>query len=246
MKQQDLLVLDSFTGVQGFFTAHDDVFGSINASATRQRLDQLVAVVRDNITTQLAQQRASRGTTDTRNRLEVELRKGHVVPIAEWARAKLTGLSKSQVPGEQDDFKALTPSTGRLKGARLVQVARAMGKTAERYQAGLESAHFPTDVLAQLNASADAVQAKLDQRVAAQREAVGATAAIEQALSEGRALVRALGAVVKRSARTNPQVLAEWRSAQRVKQKPGVFDRVAASASVVAGAVAGQEVAATK
>ena len=229
MKQRELSVLNSLSGVQGFFAAHDDVFANINASESRRQLDRIVAVVQGNITTQLAQQRASRGTTDTRTRLEDELRKGHMVPIAEWGRAKLVGLAKSQVPLEQDDFKALTPSTGRVKGARLVQVARGMGRTAERYQAGLEAGHFPADVLAQLNASADAVQAKLDQRDAVRREAIGATAAIQQALSEGRALVRALGAVVKRTARTNPQLLAEWRSAQRVKQKPGVLDGMAAT-----------------
>ena len=232
MKQQELATFNTLTGVQGFLDANADIFGSINASDARKDLDRIVVGVQQKLTMQLARQRATRGATEGRKRLEQDLRKGHLMPLAEFARARLTVALTSA-----EDYKALTPSAGSLRGARLVQVARAMAKAAEGYTAALTAGNFPPDVLAQLTALADAVQAKLDQRAAADREVAGATAGISEGLAEGRMVVRTIGAVVKRSAHKDPELLAEWRAAQRVKRKTGT---AAGRSAVAAGAAAGK------
>lgn len=243
MRQDQLATYDTLTGVQGFLDTRADIFGSINASDERKDLDRIAASVRQKLTTQLARQRASRGATEGRKRLEHDLRTGNLMPLAEYARARLKGTVTSA-----EDYKALTPSSANLRGARLVQVARAMAKAAEGYTAALTAGHFPPDVLAQMNALADAVQAKLDQRAALDREMAGATAAISKGLADGRVIVRTIGAVVKRAAHKDPELLAEWRAAQRVKKKTG---SAAGRSAVVAGAAGGNvapvvaEVAAT-
>lgn len=218
MKQIELRQLDSLAGAQTFLDAHANQFGNINASDVRTRLDDITKTVQDRITVQLARTRASHGETKARTGLEQDLRKGHMNPIAEFARAKMTGL-------DELEFRALTPSAADLKGARLVQAARGMAKAAEAHLPNLEAGHFPADVVTQLVTAADAVQANLDRRKSVNIETVGATADIRTALAEGRAIVRTIGAVVKRAAHKNPGLLAEWRSAQRVKIKPGVVAR---------------------
>ena len=74
-------------------------------------------------------------------------------------------------------------------------------------------------------AAADAVQVSLNRRAALNAERAGATARAQEAIADGRALVRTIGSVVKRTAYRNPGLMAEWRSAQRVKKKPGPVDR---------------------
>ena len=97
----------------------------------------------------------------------------------------------------------------------------------EAQQLELEAGQFPVDVVAQLIAAAGAVQANLDRRNAVNGQTAGATADIHSGLTEGRAMVRMMGAVVKRTARQDPGLLAAWRSAQRAKLKPGVAIRLA-------------------
>ena len=220
MKQAELRQFATLTGGQAFLDRHGDQFGYINASDVRKQLDDIITQVQDKITVQLARTRASHGETRARTTLEQDLRKGHIMPISEFARAKMTGLAEGE-------FRALTPSSGDLTGARLVQAARGMAKAAENHLPQLEAGHFPPDVVTQLTAAADAVQSRLDRRLGVNMESTGATKDIAKGLSEGRAIVRTIGAVVKRSAHKNPGLLAEWRTAQRLKLKPGVPDRPA-------------------
>ena len=231
MKQGELRQLESLIGTQAFLNTHTDQFGNINAAAERARLDEIITEVRAQVTVQQAGVRAARGVTEVRTQFEGELRTGHMMPIAEFAREKMKGLGDGE-------FKALTPATGKLRGERLVQAARGMAKAAQAHLPELEAGHFPPDVIEQLIASADAVQAPLDRRAAVAGERVGATKQIHARLAEGRSIVRTMGAVVKRTARTNPGLLAEWRSAQRVKNKPGVVDRPAVVVGTITPAAA--------
>ena len=212
MNQTELRQLEGLTGAQRFLDAHEDVFGGINASDTRKQLDDIVTEVQDRITVQLANVRAARGIVEGRAQFEQELRRGHMAPIAEFARAKMKGL-------EDGEFKALTPSAATLKGARLVQAARSMAKAAQAHLSELEAGHFPADVIVQLVAVADVVQAGLDRRAKLVAEAAGATKDIGKGLADGRTLVRTIGAIVKRTAHNDPGLLAEWRGSQRVKVK---------------------------
>lgn len=89
-----------------------------------------------------------------------------------------------------------------------------------------QAAQFLSDVIEQLLAAIDPVQTSLEQRTAYNVEAAGATAEVTKGLADERAAVRVIGAVVKRMARKNPKLLAEWRASRRVKQKTGVVSRV--------------------
>lgn len=239
MHQQHTREFDSLVGTRRFLDAHADIFGFVNASPSRKRLDEIVVQVQENATVQLAAARAERGMTEARVQSEVGLRRGHIMPIAEYARARMTGLGEGE-------FKALTPATGKLTGARLVQAALAMAKVATAHLDELEAGNFPADVVTQLVAAADAVQANLHDRARLGAEKSGATQRIAQILSEGRAIVRTIGAVVKRTAQGDNGMLAEWRSAQRVKVKPVMparEEKVAGTIAPVApGGATAQEV----
>lgn len=219
MKQTDLRQFDSLTRTQEFLNAHADLFGNINASNARNQLDEFITKAQDCMTLQFAGASSARGETAARAVLEGELRKAHMMPIAEFARAKMTGM-------EEGEFKKLTPAAGHLIAGRLVQAARGMAKVAEAHLSELEAGHFPADVVTQLIAATDAVQDRLNRRASLDRETAGATAEVQQCLSKGRAIVRTFGAVVKRTAHKNPGLLAEWRAAQRVKLRPGLVTRV--------------------
>ena len=97
MKQSDLRQFDTLTGTQGFLDAHADLFGNINASDVRTRLDDIITKVQGRITVQLAGAHSARGETAARVVLEGDLRKGHMMPIAEFARARMKGMEEEKM-----------------------------------------------------------------------------------------------------------------------------------------------------
>lgn len=212
MQQFQQLEFDSLTRVQEFLGAHTDVVGILSTSDARKQLDGAVTQLHDAITIQLTRDRESRAATALRVQQEDDLRQGHMRPIAEFAREKLKGAP---------DFTALTPSATRLKGARLVQAARAMAAAAQAHLDGLTAAHFPADVITQLATSANAVQSSLDARVPIDRQASEATKNIKAAIAAGRSAVRLISPIVKRAVRGNTALEESWRGARRVKAKPG-------------------------
>lgn len=212
MNQIQLLQVQALRRAQAFLDGRQDVVGTLNSTSARKTLDASVARIGTTVDEQGTRSRETRGETNRRLQLEAELRNAHMGPIAEFARARLTGTP---------NFAALTPAAGRFRGERLVNAARAMADAAAPFAAQFTEASFPADFLDQLRLAGEEVRSSIDARATKHGQRAGATQGLNAALTEGLASLRAISPVVKRALRGNDALLAEWRSASRVTRKAG-------------------------
>jgi hypothetical protein len=203
----------SLRGAQLFVRGHVAEAGVLIGTAPLAQLDTAVDRIESAATEQGTCTRDALGERNNQLALERRLRKDHLSPIAKYGRAELAGVP---------NFKALTPATRNLEGARLVQVARAVGGAARPYLANFVEGHFPADFITQLSAAADAVQRSMDIRARKNQQRVNATEGIAGAISSGRAAVARLDARITRLVAGNAPLLEEWRVATRVRNKPGI------------------------
>jgi hypothetical protein len=210
VNQQQLLQVQSLRRAKAFLDDHPDVAGALNTTNAKRQLDDAVARLGTTAVEQDTRSRQVRGETGRRKQLERDLRVLHMSPIAEFARAKLKG---------SPNFAALTPAALRLYGERLANTALAMADAAEPYAAQFTEAQFPTDFLAQLRTSAQAVLASIDAKAKQKGQRVGATQEIDRAIKQGRAGVFTLNPVIRRALKKESALFAEWRSASRVEKK---------------------------
>jgi hypothetical protein len=210
VQQKQMLQVQSLRRAKAFLDDHPDVARSLNSTNAKRQLDAAVRRLGPTVTEQGTRSRQTRGETSRRQQLERELRVGHMSPIAEFARAQLTGSAQ---------FSALTPAANKMFGERLADAALSMADAAEPYAAQFTEAQFPADFLAQLRALAQEVKGSIDAKAKQQGQRAGATRAIDNAVREGRAAVRALNPVIRRALGTDDALHAEWRSARRVVKK---------------------------
>ena len=212
MNQKQLLQAQSLRRSKVFLDDHPDVAGALNSTNAKRQLDASVARLGPTVVEQGTRTRQTRGEGGRRRQLERELRLDHMSPIAEFARAQLTG---------SPNFAALTPAASKLVGERLALSALSMADAAEPYAAQFVEAQFPADFLVQLRSAAQDVVGSIDMKAKQQGQRAGATKAIDSAVRQGRAAVRALNPVLRRALRNDEALHAEWRVARRVV-KPAV------------------------
>jgi hypothetical protein len=204
--------LSAFYRVQSFLDTNAAQVGVIGQVEARKVLDAVVVRMETHAVDQGSFVNEINGRVSTQKSLEVELRKEHMQPIAEFARAKLRG---------QPGFAQLSVGSGRLKGPALVHAARSMAQAAAPYAEALESNGFP-DALAQLTQAADRLQAALGSRGDLKVKRAGATQGIAEQTKRGQEAVRMLSAAIERKFAKDSTFLASWRSAKRITAKPGV------------------------
>jgi hypothetical protein len=217
---------ESLRRIQQFLDAHVDVFGQLNASDARKELDAAVSQLSASVNIQLSRERAVRGTMRLQESLERDLRDHHVIPVVNFARGRLATAP---------NVGALTPSTRSLKGARLVNAARAMAEAAKPYADQFTAASFPLEFMAQLLAAADAVEASIDARGRQRAERINGTAAVETQLKAGRSAALMLEGAVGRLVPRSSALYAEWRGIRRLFRPGSRKDAVVPPAQVPAG-----------
>ena len=210
MNTQQMLQVQSLRRSKAFLDDHPDVAGALNSTNAKRQLDASVARLGPTVVEQGTRSRQTRGEGSRRRQLEHELRIDHMSPIAEFARAQLTG---------SPTFAALTPAASKMVGERLANAALSMADAAETYVAQFTEAQFPVDFLVQLRAAAQEVLGSIDAKAKTQGQRAGATKAIDSAIKQGRAAVRSLNPVIRRALRNDEALHAEWRAASRVVKK---------------------------
>ena len=206
----------SLTGGQGFLDAHETELGPLKDTEGRRQLDAAVVQIEAHRLGQRSAEIERRAALARKAALSVELKKQHMKPIADFARAKLP-----RVP----EFAALSESGTDLQGSQLVTAGRAMAKALEPVVAVLVEARFPADVVEQLNRAADALEQALND-CATHKVARGvATASLRQHLKDGRNAIAMLNPIVTKKLAGNAGLLEGWRQAKRIVKKPGVVAR---------------------
>ncbi|MDA1081644.1 MAG: hypothetical protein O2973_08185 [Gemmatimonadetes bacterium] len=192
---------------QQFLDAHPDIFGQVNASEARKKLDAALTKLDSVVNVQLVRARDARGEIQRQKALERDLRDRHVTPVTMFAQGQLAGVP---------EFAALTPSANNLRGARLVDAALAMAVAAQPYAQLYSAAAFPAKFVQQLTDAANAVQASIDTRRRKIADRVGATAGVEATLKEARAAALMVGAAVSRIVVRGTPLFHEWTVVRRV------------------------------
>ncbi len=224
MQKDQFIVGQSLRQVQHFLAEHAVEVPSAVACAAKRTLDAAVAALDAAATEQGALTRTVRGEVRRRAQLERTLRRRYLTPLVKFARAWLQGVP---------EFAALTPSTKALRSERLVRTAQAMAMAADKHADRLQ-AEFPADFLAQLRATATAVQRSFDTGVSGRVRRTGVTTEIRETLARGRRAVAAIDAVLGHTIVGNEALEREWRAAKRLRRRGSVS---AAPAAAVAGTI---------
>lgn len=198
---------EAFRRIQQFLDAHTVIFGLVNSSEARKMLDAALAKLDTAVDVQLASGRDAKGERHNQEVLERELRDRHIMPVVKFALGKLAGTP---------NIKALTPSASQLRGAALVDAARAMALAGIPYAALFTAAAFPADFGAQLTAAADAVQVSIDARRRKVADRRNASSTVEAALKEARNAALMLEGIVGRLVPRGTPLHDEWVSVKRV------------------------------
>ena len=199
---------ESLRRMQLFLDAHGDVVGTVNSSDARRQLDSALARLGTTVSVQGARVREARGEKQKQGTLEADLRQRLMLPAAKVARGKL-----ATVP----NIAALTPSANKLRGASLVKAAHAMAAAAAPYASAFAAASLPADFLSKLTVAADAVQASIEARGRKAADRLQATAAVEEALREGRAGALTIEAAVDHLIPRSSPLYTEWLGIKRIQ-----------------------------
>lgn len=235
MKKNQEYRSDALNRTRDFIGVNADVVGALADSEGMKQLDGSIVALAGFSNQQAAADRFIAGRVSRERALTADLIEQHMRPIATFARARLRGVP---------DFAALVKRAPKGAGAAIVREARGMATAAAPHVPVLVAGGFPADVLTQLGAAADALEAALVDRANAKVGRITATKGIAERLQAGREAVAMLHAVVSRQLASNPTLLAGWNGARRVTSKPGVARGGIVSTSAASIAPATEPVAA--
>ncbi|MBI3568202.1 MAG: hypothetical protein HY084_08390 [Gemmatimonadetes bacterium] len=212
MNRQQQSSAQTLSRAQQFLDRHADVVGAINQTDARRTLDAAVAATDTTVTEQGTRVRDIRGETHRQSDLEAELVGRHMVPIAKFARAQLTGVP---------NFAALIPNVNKTTGTRLYQAAMAMAAAAQPYAAQFPAPTFAGDFITRLRDAAVAVKHSVAVRADKRVQRIGATTQLARSLAKGRTAVLTLDALLVHVLHDDPRLAEEWRVAKRIGGLPG-------------------------
>ena len=227
--------VDSFERVDEFLTQHplSDAPATLGAQALELK-DVLAHVASDSID-QEAGGRFVRVYAESQRKLRSTLYTDHMQPISRIARDVFgaTGLDRA--------FRM--PKNARVNQP-LLAAAGAMAEAAAKEKDVFVKHGLPEDFLEQMNASATALNEARLARTESARRRVTATAALNEQLKRGRKAVRLLDAILKPRLAKDPELLAAWKSAKRVRpQGSSTAASIAPATSTAPAAPAAQVVA---
>ena len=210
----------SFQRVQEFLSQQPSTNVPDGLGAQKAELDDVIAQLLSEAVDQDAGVRFARAHTDAERKLREVLYKEHMQPISRVAR---------EVFGVTGMDRAFLMPRGRTNQP-LIATAGAMARAAEREKDVLLQHGLAPDFIEKLTAAASALDAARNAKVESTRRRITATATVKAQLKRGRKTVRLLDAILKPRLAGNPQLLAAWQSATRVRPTSAV---AASDASVV-------------
>lgn len=199
--------LSSFQRVQEFLAQQPRANVPDGLGAQKAELDEVIAQLLSTSVDQDAGVRFARAHTESERKLREVLYKEHMQPISRVAR---------EVFGVTGMDRAFLMPRGRTNQP-LIAAAGAMARAAEREKDVLLHHGLAPDFIERLTAAAAALDAARNAKVESSRRRTTATATVKAQLKRGRKAVRLLDAVLTPRLAGNPQLLAAWESATRVR-----------------------------
>lgn len=207
-------VLESFVRVRTFLEDHPAT-GWLTYRGARETLLEVLQRAFAHAGTQLSGSALHRGESRHQRQLMLRMRDRHMRPIVTIARAQIEPNSDVRMP------VALRLPKCRLGVTMFLHACDGMMEIAERFEAALVELGLPSDFLARFREARDELDLTRTRRAEHTSSHVGARVGLDVALRRGRRAVDRLDAVVRVAFEGDEAVLAEWRSAKRVRQLPG-------------------------
>jgi hypothetical protein len=200
--------LSSFQRVQEFLAQLPVAEAPATLGAQATELDDVIARLSSNSVDQEAGRRFVRVHSESQRKLSRVLYADHMQPISRVAR-EVFGAS-----GMDRAFQLPAKTTA---NQTLLAAAGAMAEAAEKEKDVFVKHGLPQDFIERLKACAAALDTARNAKVESGRRRVTATAAVSDQLKRGRKAVRLLNAILQPRLAKDPELLAAWRSAKRVR-----------------------------
>lgn len=225
MQRKDRSTLDSFQRVKEFLTQHPLADEPASLGAQAAELDDVILRLSDDAVRQEAGTRFAQVHSERERALRASLYADHLQPISRIAR-DVFGVS-----GMDKAFRL--PRNVRVNQP-LIAAARAMADAAEKEMEVFLRHGLPQDFVERLKFATSMLDETRTAKTESARRRVTATASVKDQLKRGRKAVRLLDAVLITRLRKDPELLAAWRIAKKVRPT---------AAPVVAGTDAALKVA---
>lgn len=200
--------LDSFQRVKEFISQHPFAGSPQSLGEQALELDDVILQVSSGMVDQESGARYTGVHAEYEAKLRQVLYADHMQPIAQIAR---------DVLGASSMDKAFRLPHGSRVNRLLLTAARAMAETAEREKDVFLRHGRPQDFIEQLRSAADVLEEARLAKTENARRRVTATKSVRDQLKRGRKAVRLLSAVLMPTLRKQPELLAAWKSARRVR-----------------------------
>ena len=208
MRRKDRSTFDSFQRVKEFLTQHPLADEPASLGAQAAELDDVIQRLVDELVKQEAGTRYAQVHIERERTLRASLYADHLQPISRIAR-DVFGVS-----GMDRAFRL--PRNVRVNQP-LIAAARAMAEAAEKEKDVFLRHGLPQDFVEQLKAGTSALDDTRTAKTETARRRVTATASVQDQLKRGRKAVRLLDAVLATRLKKDPELLAAWRIARKVR-----------------------------
>jgi hypothetical protein len=215
MKFREIAVTEAMRGADVFLDGHYSVLADGNAedvARARRKVAEVLADLRQLAVDQDGGWRGFKGEAAKQKKLRADLCKDWLKPIARIARRKLR-----QVP----EYKSLEMPEKGLPLHGFIASARGMCSTAAEHREALIAYGLPESYVQDLNAAIDAFEAAIGNRDGHLVSRASATKGLETATSEARTVLSVLDARMRQWAKGDEALLAEWKGARHIRQRPG-------------------------
>lgn len=202
-------VLASIRNATGFLDEHAALFAAKIKPAFLTRLTTALATLSATIAEQESLTRKVKGSAKDRAALRIVLLHEHMAPIARVARIELPNTPS---------IAQFTMPKSRLSTEKLAAAASGMAQAALPYHDVFVAAALPDDFITQLTEARDAMLAASTQRASHSSGRKGATSGLRSQLTEARAILHAMDAIVRPVIKGDATLLATWKSISRVQK----------------------------
>ena len=201
--------LDTLQRVQEFLSQHPLVDSPAQLGEQATELDDVIQRLSGEMVNQETGVRYARVHTEYEAKLRQTLYADHMQPIARIARDVLDASSMNKA------FRL--PTGGQRVNLTLITAARAMAGAAEQQKDVFLRHGQPQDFIEQLRSAAETLENARLAKTENTRRRVTATKSVRDQLRRGRRTLRLLNAVLMPMLRKQPELLAAWKSAKRVR-----------------------------
>jgi len=200
--------LASFQNVQEFLTQHPLADAPALLGAQAQELAAVVDGLTVSVVDQESGRRFQRVYEQSQHALRGELYVKHMRPISLVAR---------EVFGASGMARAFRLPSTRKVSQTVLNAARAMAQAAENNREVFLEHGLAADFLDQLRSAIDALAQARTSKATSLRRQVTATASTDGLVKRGRKAVRLLDAILVPRFANEPELLAAWRTAKKVR-----------------------------